>query len=150
MNTAQILFYASFEKANNYNFSMTYLLGKKYFDIYGNIDEKELVNRIDKANNELEKFFKMIINSSNYKPEILFSGREIKGYLENIILWKHGCFKYKNYFKILENIFIRIKKKDEEMKKIQTIIIQPNNYKNDNNENINNENNLFKHKNQPY
>lgn len=114
-------FYISFEKVivpleylarANYKFNPNYSIlfgGKKYYDIYGKMKERNLINDINKSYNELDKCFKSIINNSNYKPDILFTEREIKGYLENIILWKQTGFKNKD--KIRRNFFTNTQKR---------------------------------------
>ena len=123
-------FYISFEKLivpleylarHYYNFERYYLFKKKkYFDIYGNMKIEELIINIDKSFIEFEKYIKAFLNNSKYKPELLFTEMEIKGYLENIILWKQACCnKYKFYYQKLENIFVKILKKDKEMKIIK-------------------------------
>lgn len=116
---------------------------KKYYDIYGKKTEQNLINNINKGHNELEKYFKSIINNSNYKMDILLTKREIKGNLENIIIWEQTCFKYKYYFHKIKDILIQIHKKDKEMKEIHILIDEPNNNKYKYNENINYENNEY-------
>ena len=109
-------------RCNNY-FNQIYLYNAhKYYNIYGKLKEKELIDKIKKAFKGFEKYFKKIITNSNCKREILFREIEIKGYLENIFLWKKACFKYKNYFQKVEDIFIEIRNKDKEMKQNKAVI----------------------------
>lgn len=96
----------------------------KYYNLYGRIKEQELIDKIEKAFIEFEKCFKSIITNSNYQREILFREIEIKGYLENICLWKKENFKYEHYFQKLGDIFVQIRNKDEDMKQNKAVFEQ--------------------------
>ena len=134
-------FYNSFEKLivpleflarNYYNYNHHLLFNKqKYNNVYESMSNNDLINIIIKSFNEFEKYLKSIIYSSDYKSNLLFRDWEIKGYIENLILWKQGCSKYKKYFERLEDLLNKIKLKDLEMSQIKRENEEFNSYNNE-------------------
>ena len=118
----------------------------KYKQIYENMAKNDLINKIIEGHKEFEKNVKIILNSNEFDLHSLFNDKEIKFYLNNILLWKQCCPEYKQIYDKIEILFIDIQKKYYESDNNNTNSFQGNIYIN-NEEECKNSNNEFIHNN---
>ena len=122
-------FYSTFEKvivpleflARKYYCFDHHLLfdSKAYKKLYENMGENELVDSIDKSFEDFENIIKSILNSSSYNNILILREWEIRCYIQNIILWKQGCSKYKNMYDKVGELLIKLKRQNLEKKEIE-------------------------------
>ena len=131
-----------------YNLQLHLLVynSNKYKQIYENMTKNDLINKIIEGHKEFEKNVKIILNSNEFDLHSLFNDKEIKFYLNNILLWKQCCPEYKQIYDKIEILFIDIQKKYYESDNNNTNSFQGNIYIN-NEEECKNSNNEFIHNN---
>ena len=122
-------FYSAFEKvivpleflARKYYCFDHHLLfdSKAYKKLYENMGENKLVDSIDKSFEDFENIIKSILNSSSYNNILILREWEIRCYIQNIILWKQGCSKYKNMYDKVGELLIKLKRQNLEKKEIE-------------------------------
>jgi hypothetical protein len=81
--------------------------------------ENKLVDSIDKSFEDFENIIKSILNSSSYNNILILREWEIRCYIQNIILWKQGCLKYKNMYDKVGELLIKLKRQNLEKKEIE-------------------------------
>ena len=122
-------FYSAFEKvivpleflARKYYCFHHHLLfdSKAYKKLYENMGENKLVDSIDKSFEDFENIIKSMLNSSSYNNILILREWEIRCYIQNIILWKQGCSKYKNMYDKVGELLIKLKRQNLEKKEIE-------------------------------
>jgi len=122
-------FYSAFEKVivpleflarKHYCFNHHLLFDSKaYKKLYENMGENKLVDSIDKSFEDFENIIKSILNSSSYNNILILREWEIRCYIQNIILWKQGCSKYKNMYDKVGELLIKLKRQNLEKKEIE-------------------------------
>ena len=86
-----------------------------YYSTYSGLNIESLEYNLNIALNECEQFLKEKLNKSNYTPNSIYKDEDIDVALSKIYFWKKDCPKHIDNFKKVENLFYKIKQKDQEI-----------------------------------
>ena len=87
-----------------------------YYNIYGRMKIEELEYNLNISLNECDQYLKTELNKANYTPNSILNEKYLDDAIDKIYNWKRICHsKYRKLFQKAENLFNRIKIKDQEV-----------------------------------
>ena len=87
-----------------------------YYNIYGRMKIEELEYNLSISLNECDQYLKTKLNNANYTPNSILNEKYLDDAIDKIYNWKRICQnKYRKLFQKAENLFNKIKIKDQEV-----------------------------------